>query len=59
MTLFWLKAYTTYELDKTNIEDNLKTILSTLDGMTSFTYDRPQPDLRKLSSPQAVMEAFP
>ena len=66
MTLFWLKAYTTYEvlgffyeLDKTNIEDNLKTILTTLDGMTSFTYDRPQPDQRKLNSPQAVMEAFP
>ena len=35
MTLFWLKAYTTYEvlgffyeLDKTNIEDNLKAVLA-------------------------------
>lgn len=66
MTLFWLKAYTTYEvlgffyeLDKTNIEDNLKAILATLDAMTSFTYDHPTPERRKLRSPEAVMEAFP
>jgi hypothetical protein len=45
MTLFWLKAYTTYEvlgffyeLNKTNIEDNLKTILATLEGMTEFSF---------------------
>jgi hypothetical protein len=48
MTLFWLRVYTTYEvmgffyeLNKTNIEDNLKDIMATLDGMVSFSYDRP------------------
>lgn len=66
MTLFWLKVYTTYavmgffyELDATNIEDNLKSILATLDQMSSFTYDRPREEQRKLSTPQAVMDAFP
>lgn len=66
MTLFWLKAYTTYavlgffyELNKTNIEDNLKAILATLKTMTNFTYDHPAPDRRKLPTPEAVMEAFP
>lgn len=67
MTLFWLRVYTTYEvlgffydLDKTNVEDNLKDILATLELMTTFTFDRPDPAERaKLRSPQAVMEAFP
>jgi hypothetical protein len=66
MTLFWLKAYKAYEvlgffyeLNKTNIEDNLKAILATLDTMTSFTYDHPSPKQRKLRSPKAMMEAFP
>lgn len=66
MTLFWLKVYTTYavmgffyDLDATNIEDNVKSILATLEGMSSFTYDPPSTQRRKLSSPQAVMDAFP
>lgn len=66
MTLFWLRVYTTYEvlgffyeLDKTNIEDNLKDILATLDGMITFTFERPGPERKKLRSPQAVMDAFP
>jgi hypothetical protein len=66
MTLFWLKAYTTYEvlgffyeLNKTNIEDNLKAILATLDRMTQFNFERPNAERRKLHSPEAVMEAFP
>ena len=66
MTLFWLRCYMTYEvlgffysLNKTNIEDNLKDVLSTLDTMTSFTYDRPCAEHQKLNSPQAVMTAFP
>jgi hypothetical protein len=44
MTLFWLRAYMTYEvlgffynLDKTNIEDNLKDVLDTLEAMTTST----------------------
>ena len=66
MTLFWLQVYTTYEvmgffyeLNKTNIEDNLKDILATLDTMTTFTYDRPGPERKKLHSAGEVMDAFP
>ena len=66
MTLFWLRVYMTYEvlgffyeLDKTNIEDNLKDILATLDEMTSFNYDHPKGKKPKLNSVGAVMDAFP
>lgn len=66
MTLFWLRVYTTYavlgflyELDVTRIEDNLKDVLATLDTMVSFGYARPEPERRKLRSPQAVMDAYP
>ncbi|HKZ68673.1 MAG TPA: transposase family protein [Anaerolineales bacterium] len=66
MTLFWLRVYMTYEvlgffydLDKTNIEDNLKAVLMTLEQMTTFTFDRPDAERSKLRSPEAVMDAFP
>jgi hypothetical protein len=66
MTLFWLRCYMTYEvlgyfydLDKTNIENNLKDVLATLDTMTTFTFERSSADRVKLNSPQAVMTAFP
>jgi len=66
MTLFWLKAYTTYELlgffydlNKTNIEDNLNLILDTLTNMTSFNFERPKADRKKLSSVAEIMDAFP
>src|SRR3989304_5441373 len=66
LTLFWLKAYTTYELlgffydlNKTNIEDNLNMILDTLASMTSFNFERPKADRKKLSSIEEIMEAFP
>jgi len=66
MTLFWLRAYMTYEvlgffyeMNKTNIEDNLKDILATLDAMTSFSYDHPKGKQTKLRSAAAVMDAFP
>jgi hypothetical protein len=66
MTLFWLRVYTTYEvlaffydLDKTNVEDNLKDILATLEMMTTFNFERPGPERVKLRTPQAVMDAFP
>ena len=49
MTLFWLRVYTTYEvmgffydLNKTNIEDNMKDVLATLEAMMSYTYERPK-----------------
>jgi len=66
MALFWLRVYTTYEvlaffynLDKTNVEDNLKDILATLEMMTTFNFERPGPERVKLRTPQAVMDAFP
>lgn len=66
MTMFWLKAYMTYELlgffydlNKTNIEDNLNLILETLVGMTSFNFERPKAERKKLHSVEEVMDAFP
>jgi IS5 family transposase len=66
MTLFWLKAYTTYELlgffydlDKTNIEDNLLLILGTLESMATFEFEHPTTDRKKLHSVEEVMDAFP
>jgi len=66
MTLFWLKAYTTYELlgffydlDKTNIEDNLILIMETLEGMSTFEFERHATDRKKLHSVAEVMDAFP
>ena len=66
MTLFWLRAYTTYEvlgffygLDKTTIEDNLNDVLETLASMTTFNFEGPQAEVPKLRSVQAVMHAFP
>jgi hypothetical protein len=66
MTLFWLRVYSTYEvigffyeLNKTNVEDNLKDVLATLEIMTVFTFERPSGERKKLRSPQEVMDAFP
>ncbi len=66
MTLFWLRTYTTYEvlgffykLNKTNVEDNLKDVLATLDTMATFTFERPNVERPKLGSPKAVLAAFP
>jgi len=66
MALFWLRAYTTYEvlgtlycLDKTAVEDNVKEVLDTLVTMTSFRFELPQVEIPKLRSVQEVMDAFP
>jgi hypothetical protein len=66
MTLFWLRAYITYEvlgffydLNKTNIEDNLKDVLDVLESMSTFNFERPSAERPKLGSVQEVMEAFP
>lgn len=66
LTLFWLRAYTTYEvlgffydLNKTNIEDILKDILTTLEQMSTFSFELPGPERRKLRTPDAVLEHFP
>ncbi len=66
MTLFWLRTYATYEvlgffykLDKTNVEDNLKGVLATLDTMATFSFERPSAERPKLGSPKTVLAAFP
>ncbi len=69
MTLFWLRVYTTYEvigflygLNKTTVEDILHDILATLEHITTFSFERPDrvdPTRKKLSSVEAVMDAFP
>lgn len=66
MTLFWLRAYTTYEvlgllfeIDKTTVEDNIKNVVDTLAGMTRFNLEHPQAEVPKLRSVQEVMDTFP
>lgn len=66
MTLFWLRAYTTYEvlgffyhLDKTTVEDNLNDVLEVLAGITTFSFERPEVEVPKLRSVREVMDAFP
>jgi hypothetical protein len=46
-------------LDKTNIEDNLKDVLNTLEAITNFNFERPSAERAKLRSVQEVMDAFP
>jgi len=66
MTLFWLRAYTTYKvlgtlygLDKTTIEENLKSVLQTLSLVDCFNLERPQADVPKLRSVEEVVNTFP
>jgi len=66
MTLFWLRAYTTYkllgtfyDLNKTTVEDYLNHLMDTLSTMPSFGFERPQAEIPKLSSVQEVIKAFP
>ena len=66
MTLFWLRAYTTYEvlgslydLDKTTVEDNIKGVLDTLTMMTTFRFELPQAEVPKLRSMQEILDTFP
>lgn len=66
MTLFWLRAYTTYEvlafiytLDKTTVEDNLNQVLGTLATISSFRFEVPRGEVPKLRSVEEVLDAFP
>jgi hypothetical protein len=66
MTLFWLRAYTTYrvlgtfyDLDKTTVENYLKDVMQTLSTMAGFNFECPQVDIPRLSSVQEVIQAFP
>lgn len=66
MTLFWLRAYTTYkvlgtlyDLNKTTVEDYLKNVMDTLSIIDSFKFERPQVEVPKLSYVEEVINAFP
>lgn len=66
MTLFWLRAYTTYEvlgfiyaLDKTAVEDNLNQVLDTLATIKTFHFEIPHGEVPKLRSVEEVLDAFP
>jgi hypothetical protein len=66
MTLFWLRAYTTYEvlgyfygLDKTSVEDNLKDVLNTLAKMTTFSFDLPPAEVPRIRSVDDVLRTLP
>jgi DDE superfamily endonuclease len=66
MTLFWLRAYTTYEvlgtlsnLDKTTVENYLNDVMDTLSTMTSFSFERSRAQVPKLNSMQEVINTFP
>ena len=66
ITLFWLRAYTTYkllgtfyDLDKTTVEDYLNNVLRTLSTMSSFHFEPPQTEVPRLRSLQEVINTFP
>jgi len=66
LSLFWLRAYRTYEmlgffydLNKTNIEDNCKEVLDVLEKMSAFNSDHPPEERTKLRSVQEEMDVFP
>lgn len=66
MTLFWLRACTTYKvigsiygLDRSTVEDNLKNIMHTLSLLSDFKLERPQAEVPKLRSVQELITAFP
>jgi len=66
MTLFWLRAYTTYavlgsfyDLDKPTVEDNIKSVLGTLATLRTFRFELPAAEIPKLRSVQEVINAFP
>jgi DDE superfamily endonuclease len=66
ITLFWLRAYTTYKVigrlfkvDQTTAEHYIKDVLETLTGLKGFHSEYPAADVPRLRSVQEVMDAFP
>ena len=66
MTLFWLRVYPSYpvlafffSVDQSTICRNIAEIMAVLSTLTEFTFERPYKERKKLSSMQAVMDAFP
>ena len=66
MTLFWLRVYPSYpvlafffSVDQSTICRNIGEIMAVLQTLTEFDFERPSAERKKLSSTQAVMDAFP
>jgi len=66
IALVWLRIYPTYEvlgfffsLHKTNARHNVEEMLETLSEMTTFAFERPTDERKKLGSVAAVMDAYP
>ena len=66
MTLFWLRAYTSYQvlgfiydLNRSNVEDYLKNVLDTLATVPTFHFELPQAEVPKMRTFREVMDAFP
>ena len=66
MALFWLRVYPTFEvlgfffsLAKSNASTNVHEVLTTLESLSDFAFERPAQERQKLRSVAAVMDAFP
>jgi DDE superfamily endonuclease len=66
LALVWLRVYPTYELlgfffglHKRNAQLNVRAVLTILDTLEDFPFDRPGPERKKLRSAAEVMAAFP
>jgi hypothetical protein len=66
MTLFWLRVYPSYpvlafffSVDQSTLCRNLAEMMTVLQTLTEFEFERPAADRKKLGSAQAVMDAFP
>jgi hypothetical protein len=64
--LLWARVYPTLEvlgflfsLDKTNVHDIVNEMVTTLETMADFPFERPATDRKKLRTVAAVMDAFP
>jgi hypothetical protein len=66
MALLWLRVYPTFEvlgfffsLHKSNAHPNVMDVLSTLESLADFAFERPAKERKALGSVAAVMDAFP
>jgi hypothetical protein len=66
MTLFWLRVYPSYpvlafffSVDQSTICRNIQEIMAVLVTLTEFAFERPAAERQRLSSKEAVMDAFP
>ncbi len=66
MALLWLRVYPTFEvlafffcLHKSNAHAGVQDVLSTLESLCDFAFERPAKERKALGSVAAVMDAFP